>query len=497
MTNPINHVLNKFADVRIMLLGDIMLDKYVYGNINRISPEAPIPVLRHLKEKNMLGGAGNVFCNLIALSGKQHVLFSVAGDDEYRIHLENLLINTAKYHLYTEADRKTTVKQRLIAQRQQMIRYDIETASPIGKNLQNEILSDYAKELEFVDAVILSDYNKGFFNKDFTQEIICLAKKAGKMILVDPKSRDFSFYAGADFVKPNRNELTEAAGEPVQTIDEITAASRSLCQKHSIGNIIVTLSEEGMLYVPGNGGRAVHIKPQYTPEIFDVSGAGDTAFAVLALSLASGAEIETALHTANTAAQIAISKAGTATVSPEEIIRYVHSRAPETSGDNMLSKIVSLPEAKKIVREWKNNGETVCFTNGCFDLLHYGHISSFLQTKKHGDKLIVALNSDISVKRNKGEHRPIQDEKTRASLLAVLQCVDLVIIFDDDTALRLVDELRPDVLAKEGYPLEKWQEARYAQSYGCKIVFLKREEGYSTTKLTDKIAAKKELANAE
>ena len=494
MLNLIGNALDKFTGVRALLLGDIMLDKYVYGTISHISPEAPVSVLLHQEEKNMLGGAGNVFHNLIALSGKQHILFSVAGEDEYRNHLESLLNNSAKYHLYTEAERKTTVKLRLIAQRQQMIRYDIETTSPIDKKLQEKILSDYRKELEFIDVILLSDYNKGFFSKDFTQEMIYLAKKAGKLILVDPKGRDFSVYAGADFVKPNRSELMEAADQPVQTIDEITAASRSLCQKYSIGNIIVTLGEEGMLYVSGCGDKAIHVRPQYIPEIFDVSGAGDTVLAVLALSLASGTDVTTALHTANIAAQIAISKAGTAAVSPEEIMHYVHSISPEISDDNMFAKIVSLPQAKKLVQVWKNQGETVCFTNGCFDLLHYGHISSFLQAREHGDRLIVALNSDASVRKNKGPSRPIQDEKTRSALLAVLSCVDLVIVFNDTDALHLVRELNPDVIAKEGYSLEEWPEARFAQSYGGKAVFLKREDSYSTSKLVNKIAKHKEVS---
>jgi D-beta-D-heptose 7-phosphate kinase/D-beta-D-heptose 1-phosphate adenosyltransferase len=269
------------------------------------------------------------------------------------------------------------------------------------------------------------------------------------------------------------------------------AAARSLCRKYSIGNIIVTLSGEGMLYVPRRG-RAIHSKIEYTPEVFDVSGAGDTALAVLALSLTSGIQVPLAMYLANTAAQITIGKSGTATVSPEEICHYLHNHAIEASDDKLLNKIVSLPQAKKFVQVWKSKGDTVCFTNGCFDLLHYGHISSLLQTKKYGDRLVVALNSDKSVKKIKGILRPIQDEKTRAALLAVLQCVDLVVIFDNDTALHLVKELRPDVIAKEGYSLEKWDEARFVQSYGGQVVSLKKEIGYSTSALVDKIAKLRE-----
>jgi D-beta-D-heptose 7-phosphate kinase/D-beta-D-heptose 1-phosphate adenosyltransferase len=490
--NSSEHILSKFSGVRILLLGDVMLDKYVYGTIERISPEAPVPVLLHQEEKNMLGGAGNVFCNLIALGGKRHILFTVAGKDEGQTHLKKLLADTAKYHLYTGQERETTLKLRMIAQDQQIIRHDMETVAPLSPAIRQEILSDYGKHLESADAVVLSDYNKGFFGGGFAQKIISMARKAGKMVLVDPKSRDFSVYSGADFVKPNRKELSEAAGQySIQTLDGLIDAARSLCSKYSIGNIIVTLGRDGMLYVPRRG-KAIPSKIEHTLDVFDVSGAGDTVLAVLALSFASGLQAPLAMHIANTAAQISVSKSGTATVSPEEILHYLHSSEPETSGGSSLDKIVPLSRAKEIARTWKNNGETVCFTNGCFDLLHYGHISSFLQTREHGDRLIVALNSDKSVKKIKGPSRPIQDEKTRAALLSGLRCVDLVVVFDDDNALRLVREIRPDVIAKEGYSLEKWAEARFVQSYGGKAVSLKREKGYSTSALVDKIAKLRE-----
>jgi len=492
MTNSIDHILSKFSGARILLLGDIMLDKYIYGNITRTSPEAPVPVLLHQEEKSMLGGAGNVFRNLIALGGKRHVLFTAAGKDECQIQLKKLLANTAEYHLYTEPERKTTLKLRMIAQDQQVIRYDTETVTPLCPNVRQKILNDYRKRLESADAVVLSDYNKGFFSAGFAQKIIMEARKAGKTVLIDPKNRDFSAYAGADFVKPNRKELSEAVGQPsIQTIEGLVDAARSLCRKHTIGNIIVTLGSDGMLYVPARG-KTIHAKIEFAPDVYDVSGAGDTALAALALSFASGTNAPLAMRIANTAAQIVISKPGTVAVCRDEIFHYLHNHAIGVSNGNLLNKIVTLPKAKEFARVWKNNGETICFTNGCFDLLHYGHVSSFLQARKHGDRLIVALNSDKSVKKIKGVSRPIQDEKSRSALLAVLQCVDLVVIFDDKTALRLVRELRPDVIAKEGYSAEKWPEARLVQSYGGKAVSLKRENGYSTSALVGKITKSKE-----
>ena len=493
MISLINNILSKFTGVRVLLLGDIMLDKYVYGDIERISPESPVPVLRHREEKNMLGGAGNVYRNLIALSGKQHVFLSATGEDQYFDIIKNLLDDTGKYYLFTEPQRNTTVKTRLIAQNQQTIRYDIETTFPLNEELYKNILSVYMEELESCDVVVLSDYNKGFFCKDFLQAIIKLAKDAGKPVLIDPKGRDFSVYSGADYIKPNRKELSESAGFSVKTTDDVIKAARSLCSRHSIGGVIATLSEDGMIYVPASG-EVIHKKLEHNPEVFDVSGAGDTALAVLALCLASGVQITQALHIANITAQIAISKAGTATVTQDEIIHYVHRHLSEDTSEDLFEKIVTLPQAKKFIPIWKNEGDDICFTNGCFDLLHYGHISSFLQAKKYCDRLIVALNSDSSVRKNKGPMRPIQDQKTRACILAVLQCVDLVIIFDEDTALNTVKELHPDIIAKEGYALENWAEARYVQSYGGRVVFLKRESGYSTSELVGKISVFKEPA---
>jgi len=492
MINSLDQIFSKFSGTRVLLLGDIMLDKYIYGDITRTSPEAPIPVLLYKEEKNILGGAGNVFRNLIAISGKQHILFTVAGKDVRKNILKKLLANTAKYHLYLEPERKTTMKLRMVVQEQQIMRCDEEILLPLSQNTQKEILNDFTKQLESADIVVLSDYNKGFFSDGFAQVIIKTAKKAGKIVLVDPKSRDYSIYAGADYVKPNQHELLEAAGyHYIQSIKGLTDAARYLCRKYSIGNIIVTLGNDGILYVPRNG-KTIHAEVEYTPEVYDVSGAGDTVLAMLALSLASGVRMPVSLRFANTVAQIAINKSGTATVSPEEIYNYLHNRALEISDDNLLNKIVTLSKAKELVKVWRSNGETICFTNGCFDLLHYGHISSFLQAKRHGDRLIVALNSDKSVKRIKGILRPIQDEKTRAALLAVMQCIDLVIVFDEDTAVHLVREIRPDVIAKEGYSIIEWPEAGFVQSYGGKIVYLKRENEYSTSGLVKKIAKIKE-----
>jgi len=496
MINSINSILNKFLNVRVLLLGDIMLDKYVYGDIDRISPEAPIPVLHHIEEKNMLGGAGNVFRNLISLSGKNHVLISVTGKDDYHIQIKNLLEDTGKYHLFIDEERDTTLKMRLIAQKQQTIRYDKETIKPLNSNLYNKIFDVYIDELKSCDIVVLSDYGKGFFSNDFIKSIIKAAKEAGKKVIIDPKNRDYSCYSGADYIKPNKKELSESSGENLKTTEDIIKAAKNICKKYSIDNIIVTLGENGMIHVPAEGDH-LHSKLDHSPEVFDLSGAGDTALSVLALSLASGINISQSMYTANAASQIVIGKSGTATATPEEILHFFHRQNIEESPENLFNKIVTLPNAKKIIQVWRNEGDTICFTNGCFDLLHYGHISSFLQAKKHADRLIAAVNSDSSVRKNKGPSRPIQDEKTRASLLAVLQCIDLVIIFDDETAMPLVEELHPDVIAKEGYSIENWAEARYVQSYGGEVVFLKREEGYSTSSLAVKLNMLKAAANAQ
>ena len=502
-TTSHNHEIpEKFSNIRALLLGDIMLDKYVYGSVARISPEAPIPVLLHQDEKSMLGGAGNVFSNLISLSGKHHVLLSLAGEDENLSQLKKMLNSTgAKYQLFLDPERRTSLKMRFIAQRQQVVRYDVESTGPLNRQIQAKILYEVSEEIDFVDIVILSDYSKGFFNKELIQDIIKLAKKAGKLIFIDPKDPDFSSYTGADFIKPNRKELQEASGISLKTTDDIILAARTLCEKYSIGNIIVTLSEEGMVFIPGNGDDAIHQKISHSPAFFDVSGAGDTVLAVLSLAIASGIPLVQAMQLANAAAQVVIAKPGTATLTQAEILHYLNSSGPGrdigVSGIDFSEKIVTLSQAKEIVKLWKNQGDSVCFTNGCFDLLHSGHLSSLLQAKKHGDRLVVALNNDASVKRIKGSSRPVQDEKTRASVMAALQCVDLVILFDEDTALNIVKELRPDIIAKEGYTLEKWPEARFVQGFGGKVLFLERNNGNSTSELIDRINYLREKQNAE
>jgi len=488
MKESLSDVFGKFAKARCLLMGDVMLDRYLYGSVRRISPEAPVPVLDHKDEKLMLGGAGNVFRNLIAMGGDRHVLMSVTGNDRDSIQIKDLLDDAQGCYLYTEQGRRTTVKTRLISKSQQIVRYDEESTEPLGAQLRERVLADMRGELAHADIVVLSDYGKGFFGGGFMQEIIRLCKSARKPIIIDPKCADYSVYGGADFVKPNRKELSEAAGRPLRAMGDIVGAARALCRENSIGAMIVTLSKEGMVYVPGCGGDAIHSGIKEAPTVFDVSGAGDTALSVLALSIAAGIHMPDALDIANAAAQVVVAKAGTAAARPEDISTYMCGRDAAAP----LEKQASPFRAREIVQAWRGRGERVCFTNGCFDLLHYGHISSLMQARELGDRLIVALNSDESVRRNKGAHRPIQGEKTRAAVLSALGCVDLVVVFDDDTALPLVRDLRPDVIAKEGYSLDEWPEARLVREYGGSVAFLKREEGYSTSALIEGIAGLKE-----
>ena len=478
-------VLDGFAKVSLVCLGDIMLDKYIYGHIGRISPEAPVPVIQYTTEKCMLGGAGNAFRNLISLSGSTHTVISVVGNDPEGRQVEELLRSAgSRFFLVKQDGRTTTTKSRLIASSgQQVLRLDKEDTQEFSSETYTQVLDAFEKVLPGADLVLLSDYGKGFFTKGLLQEIIGRCSRLGKKVAIDPRGSDFAKYAGAFLIKPNRRELHDATRMPVESIDEVIEATTRMLTECDIANAIVTLSGDGMVHVSRDG-RALLDKPVDTREVYDVTGAGDTALSAISLGLAAEAPFDVVLQIANMASQIVVGKAGTATASGNEIRELLRLRDARMSA---VGKVVDLATARSIVERWRESHQTVCFTNGCFDLLHFGHISSFIQTRKHGDKLIVGINSDSSVRRYKGPSRPLQDEMTRAAIVASLQYVDLVVRFDEPTAIDLVKALKPDVIAKEGYELNAWPEAQYVKSYGGKVVFLKRELGYSTSEIVKKI----------
>lgn len=484
-------VINSFKNLKILCIGDIMLDKFMYGDVERISPEAPVPVFKINQEKVMLGGTGNVIANLSSLRIKT-MFIGAAGNDESSVLLEHYLKETGcEYSLIKPKNYPTTTKIRMIANNNHLIRADKETPLNLSDSDIEDFKSFIEKALPKCHIVLVSDYNKGLLTKQTTQMIISLCKENGKKVLVDPKERDFSKYSGADIVKPNLKEFELVSGKKFNPADndfkqKIAKEARVVLEKYNIGNLLITLSKDGMIFIPSDKTQEyVHISAE-AKEVFDVSGAGDTSLAVLGASVAAGVYINDAMKLANLASGIVVGKLGTACVSPSELKNAII----EENAKGKLSqglKIISSDEAEEIIKELKKQNKTIGFTNGQFDVIHLGHIHSFASAKKECDYLFVGINSDKSIKNLKGDSFPLQNEKTRAYVAASLEFVDYVVLFDEDTALELVKKLKPDVIAKEGYKIENWPEAQYVLSYGGRAVELERVEDYSINSILDKM----------
>ena len=484
-------IVNNFKNLNILCIGDIMLDKFLYGEVERISPEAPVPIFKITKEKSMLGGTGNVIANLSSLGVKTFYI-GAAGSDDSSVMLEHFLKQTGcDYSFIKPQGFPTTTKIRMIANNNHLIRADKETFLQMDENLQQELRKKIEAVIQKADIVLVSDYKKGLLTLESTKMIIDVCKKYGKKVLVDPKERDFSKYSGADMVKPNLKEFELVSGKKFDTSakdfkQKIKSDALDIMKKYSINNLLITLSKDGMIFVSSDSEKEpVHIQAE-AKEVFDVSGAGDTSLAVLGASIAAGLKIEDAMKLANLASGIVVGKLGTACVSPMELKSAVINH----SSDKTLaqaSKIISKEEAVEIIKDLKFQNKIIGFTNGCFDVLHLGHIHSFAAAKKECDCLFVGLNSDSSVKHIKGEQFPLQDEKTRAYVVASLEFVDYVVMFDEDTALELVKALNPDVIAKEGLKIDNWPEAKYVLSYGGRAVELERIEDYSTSAVLTKL----------
>jgi len=479
MTDPsaLAHRAAALRGVRVLCVGDVMLDRFIYGEVERISPEAPIPVLRTRRETAMLGGAGNVVRNLVALGARAHFLAAV-GDDLAGREVTRLIGEQASVEpvIVVESQRQTTIKERFFAASQQLLRVDRETSEPLGEAARERIRTGATKLFAQVGAMILSDYGKGVLGAQLLRALIDGARAAGKSILVDPKGADFSIYRGATLVTPNRKELHEATRMPVGGDEEIVAAARHLIADCGIANILVTRSQDGMTLVTAKG--MAHHLPAEAREVFDVSGAGDTVVAVMAAAVASGAAVLEAARLANLAAGIVVGKVGTAVVTTDELVAALH-HSDISAGE---AKLVSLDGAAQQAERWRRKGLRIGFTNGCFDLLHPGHVSLLAQARAACDRLVVGLNSDASVRRLKGANRPVQSEAARATVLASLASVDLVSIFDDDTPERLIRALRPEVLVKGAdYTIDQVVGADLVQGWGGRVVLAEIAPGHSTT----------------
>lgn len=469
--------IERFGQQRILVIGDLMLDRFVYGKADRVSPEAPIPVLAASHETVVPGGAGNVARNIAALGG--HVaLVGVLGDDDAGRDFVRLLRNIARLeaNLLTVANRPTTLKVRYVAGSQQLLRVDRETVEPISSEIEDRLIGRLKDEVPAANAVLLSDYAKGVLGPRLIAAAIELARMHKVPIVADPKTTDFSRYRGVTVLKPNARELSAATGLAVTNDVEVEIAARVALTRADAQSLLVTRSERGMSLITPEAG-AIHLSAR-AREVFDVSGAGDTALAVLALALGARAPLADAAALANVASGIVVGKIGTALVHPDELVNALQAQKLES----VEAKILTLHGAVDLVGRWRARGLRVGFTNGCFDLIHPGHVSLLAQARAACDRLIVGLNSDHSVLNLKGEGRPVNTETARAIVLASLSSVDGVVIFEEPTPMRLIEAIRPDLLVKGAdYTIETVVGSDLVRSYGGQVLLADLKPGHSTT----------------
>jgi D-beta-D-heptose 7-phosphate kinase/D-beta-D-heptose 1-phosphate adenosyltransferase len=475
------YVLARAAGARVLAVGDLMLDRFVTGKVERISPEAPIPVLAIERQTVMPGGVGNVVANIRALGGEAH-LIAVVGDDEEAKSLAGLLTPDGDAGFVRDPDRPTAVKTRFIAGGQQLLRADWELNRPISHAVEDRVLDEIEKRLHGSGALVLSDYGKGVLTDHILRHAIASAKSLGIPVIVDPKGADYERYRGASVVTPNLNELGLAAGFLGHGDAKLEEAARSVLAKSGVVAMVATRGAEGLSVVRMDA-DAVHIRAQ-AREVFDVSGAGDTVVATLALALATGADLPAAAALANLAASVVVGKVGTASATAEEL------RAAADVAGRVGGKVKSLRTLVDQVERWRRRHLTVGFTNGCFDLLHPGHLSLIRQARAACDRLVVGLNSDASVRRLKGPTRPVSNQAARAEVLSAIADVDAVVVFDEETPIRLIETIRPDVLVKGAdYTIDKIVGAELVQSYGGQVVRAQLEPGHSTTATIAKLTA--------
>ncbi len=478
------HLLKGFHGARILVFGDVMLDRFVYGTVERISPEAPIPVVKVDRQADMAGGAANVARNIADL-GASAVLIGVVGEDAFAADLSAQLAKTPTIRacLIADGSRPTSVKMRYVADGQQVMRADRESCTPVSSSVAERLLEAYSAQVDQVDLVVISDYAKGVMSADLTRSVIDMARARGKRVIVDPKSKDFSKYRGATLITPNRLELQQAAGEECLLDEQVVVAASRILERELCEFLVVTRGRDGMSVV-GRQGFATHL-PTTARQVFDVSGAGDTVVATLALSLIAGGDVIEAASLANVAAGIVVGKRGTATVSTGEIMTTLSP----TDGRTDPMKVFNLESVLELVRHWRAEGLKIAFTNGCFDLLHPGHVSLLNQARRTADRLVVGVNADISISRLKGPNRPVQGEVARATVLAAIKSVDAVVIFSQDTPLQLIEMLSPDVLVKGAdYTVDTVVGADLVQARGGRVVLAELLTGHSTTHTVERAA---------
>ena len=471
---------NDWRNARVLVVGDVMLDRYIWGNVERISPEAPVPIVHASHRNERPGGAANVAMNIAGLGAKA-VLFGLAGQDPDCIQLQDLLRDAGVESQLTQVPSHPTIaKLRILSGRQQMLRLDTEQVAGYPREAYDSLIAKAEKAMANADSVVLSDYAKGCLTEDICQRVIQAANRRGIPVLVDPKHRDFSRYRGATTICPNLQELSAVLGIPPGETDALLAAGQKLVPQLQLSYLTATLSEKGIAVLRE---ESRWIAPALARQVFDVSGAGDTVIATLALAVASKLQIETAVQLANIAAGIVVGKVGTVPVSRDELLTNLTPEIELAA----VEKVLRLESLKVRIAAWRSSGQSIVFTNGCFDLLHIGHITLLEDARREGDKLVVAINSDESVRNLKGPTRPIVGERERGRILAALAAVDAVIVFNEATPLRLISELKPDVIVKGGdYNPDAVVGAAEVRSWGGRVKIVPTVEGFSTTKLIAK-----------
>ncbi len=480
--------LDALPPVRILCVGDVALDRYVYGRPDRLSREAPVPIVIVERETLTLGCSGNVVRNLATLGGIVDMVYVANGDSAGQsIHSIVNDMPKVKAHQITDTSRPTTVKTRILAGAQHMLRVDEESSTPISAEVEQKILESVRDLIGVAACVIISDNGIGMMTPHVIGEIIKLAESKKIPVFIDPKSRDFSRYRGATFLTPNRKELSEIAGFPVKSLEDAERAARKLMKLHDIQGFLVKLDKDGVCLVYGDE-PARHYQAEVL-EVFDVTGAGDTVIATLALAMTGGMSVDEAAMLANLAGTLVVAKVGTATVTRQEIGQALLNEARAKTDTKIIDKQIAAETAER----WRKHGYKVGFTNGCFDLLHPGHIASIRAAKGACDKLILGLNSDASVKRLKGEARPIQTQDARATILAALSDIDRVVIFGEDTPIELIKAIRPDVMVKgSDYTADKLPGADLMAGWGGKVVLVDLVPGFSTSSTVNTIGKKSE-----
>ncbi len=490
MSPQLTELLTQTRRPRILVVGDVMLDRYLWGDVDRISPEAPIPVLKIANWEERLGGAGSVVTILAALEADV-LLATVVADDAEGRKVRQLL---EKYDALadctlTAADRSTTVKERLLGRTQsrhpqQILRVDRETAEPIGDRFAAEMSAAIGRELSRCDILLVSDYDKGVCADRLVAELAVLGRQAGVPVVADPaRGVDYQRYGGCTCITPNRSEAGLALGRTIDTPEDGLEAARQLLA-FDVETAVVTLDRDGIAWADASGrNRLFPVQPR---QVYDITGAGDMVLGVLGYALASGADWPAAIELANLAGGLEVQRLGVAPLTRRELLSEL-SRGIASPAN---AKIVSADRLDQQLRQRRRAGQRIVMTNGCFDLLHPGHVASLQHARTHGDCLVVGLNSDRSVERLKGAGRPIIDEQGRAEMLAALDCVDYVVLFDQTSVAGLVERVKPDVLVKAAqYGPEEVVGHEIVERYGGKVVLAPMRERYSTSGLMDRIRA--------